>query len=162
MALDVGDAHINFNGKCHGGAVFTLAGHGVRDRVEFARHDRRRHRCAYHLPRRGGHGDTLTARAVEVSRTRRIAVYRIDVTRGDGTLVAGFTGRSTFSTGRTPPTAVERFLSASTSPGTSPAIWGIVDRAQGLVRDPGLPVKARPARGGSMHTHVIRNVLENG
>ena len=25
VALDVGDAHINFNGKCHGGAIFTLA-----------------------------------------------------------------------------------------------------------------------------------------
>ena len=34
----------------------------------------------------------LTATAVEISRTRRIAVYRIEVTRGDGALVAAFTG----------------------------------------------------------------------
>jgi acyl-CoA thioesterase len=37
-------------------------------------------------------GATLTATAVEVSRARKIAVYRIDVTRADGTLVASFTG----------------------------------------------------------------------
>ena len=36
--------------------------------------------------------DTLTATAVEVSRTRKIAVYRVDIVRGDGTLLASFTG----------------------------------------------------------------------
>jgi acyl-CoA thioesterase len=92
MALDVGGAHINFNGKCHGGAIFTLAdtafgiasnSHGM-IAVGIDAH------ITYHVA--VDRGDTLTARAAELSRTRRIAVYRIDVTRGDGTLVAGFTG----------------------------------------------------------------------
>ncbi|HXX84742.1 MAG TPA: phenylacetic acid degradation protein PaaD, partial [Casimicrobiaceae bacterium] len=37
-------------------------------------------------------GDTLTATAVEVSRTRKLAAYRVDVARADGTPVASFTG----------------------------------------------------------------------
>jgi acyl-CoA thioesterase len=37
-------------------------------------------------------GDTVTATAVEVSRSRKIAVYRVDITRGDGTVLSVFTG----------------------------------------------------------------------
>jgi acyl-coenzyme A thioesterase PaaI-like protein len=37
-------------------------------------------------------GDTLTATAVEVSRTKSLATYRVDVLRGDGRQVAAFTG----------------------------------------------------------------------
>ena len=92
VALDVGDAHLNFNGNCHGGAIFALAdtafglasnSHGV-IAVGIDAH------ITYHVA--AGRGDTLTATATEISRSRRIAVYRIDVTRGDGTLIAGFTG----------------------------------------------------------------------
>ena len=92
VALDVGDMHINFNGKCHGGAIFTLAdtafglasnSHGL-IAVGIDAH------ITYHVSAQAG--DTLTATAVEVSRTRKIAVYRIEVTRADGMLVAGFTG----------------------------------------------------------------------
>ena len=91
-ALEVGPAHINFNGKCHGGAIFTLAdtafglasnSHGM-IAVGIDAH------VTYHLAAQ--EGDTLTATAVEISRTRRIAVYRIEVTRGDDALVAAFTG----------------------------------------------------------------------
>jgi acyl-CoA thioesterase len=92
VALDVGPAHINFNGKCHGGAIFTLAdtafglasnSHGL-IAVGIDAH------ITYHVA--ADVGDTLTATAVEISRTRKIAVYRIEVTRGDGALVASFTG----------------------------------------------------------------------
>ena len=34
----------------------------------------------------------LTARAFQVSRNAKIAVYRVDVTRDDGASVASFTG----------------------------------------------------------------------
>jgi len=37
-------------------------------------------------------GDTLVARAHEVSRSRRLAVYRVDVTRADGRAISSFTG----------------------------------------------------------------------
>jgi len=92
VTLDVGDAHLNFNGRCHGGVIFTLAdtafglasnSHGM-IAVGIDAH------ITYHVA--AELGDTLTATAVEVSRARKIAVYRIDVTRADGTLVASFTG----------------------------------------------------------------------
>jgi len=34
----------------------------------------------------------LTARSTEVSRSKKIAIYRVDITRGDGKVVAAFTG----------------------------------------------------------------------
>ena len=37
-------------------------------------------------------GDVLTASAVEITRTRRLGVYRVDVARADGTPVSSFTG----------------------------------------------------------------------
>jgi phenylacetic acid degradation protein PaaD len=92
VELEVGDAHINFNDRCHGGAIFTLAdtafglasnSHGM-IAVGIDAH------ITYHAAAQAG--DKLTATAVETSRTRRIAVYRIEVTRADGMLVAGFTG----------------------------------------------------------------------
>lgn len=92
VALEVRPEHINFNGKCHGGAIFTLAdtafglasnSHGLMA-VGIDAH------ITFHVAAKAG--DTLTATAAEISRTRKIAVYRIEVTRGDGALVAGFTG----------------------------------------------------------------------
>ncbi len=92
VTLAVGGAHLNFNGACHGGVIFALAdtafglasnSHGM-IAVGIDAH------ITYHvavLP-----GDTLTATAVEVSRSRRIAVYRIEVTRADRTPVSSFTG----------------------------------------------------------------------
>ena len=55
----------------------------------------------YHVAAQAG--DTLMATAVEVSRTRRIAVYRIEVKRADGALVAGFTGTVYILASRTRP-----------------------------------------------------------
>lgn len=92
VSFDVGDTHLNFNGTCHGGAIFTLAdtafglasnSHGVIAAGIDAH-------ITYHVAAQ--RGDTLTATAVEVSRLRKIAVYRIDVARADATLIASFTG----------------------------------------------------------------------
>jgi len=92
VTLDVGDAHINFNGACHGGVIFTLAdtafglasnSHGM-IAVGIDAH------ITYHVAAQ--RGDALTATAIEVSRLRRIAVYRIEVRRADATLIASFTG----------------------------------------------------------------------
>lgn len=44
----------------------------------------------------------LTATAVEVSRSRKVAVYRMDVTRADATLVASLTG-TVYLTGKALP-----------------------------------------------------------
>ncbi len=92
VALTIDDAHLNFNGTCHGGVIFSLAdtafglaanSHGVIAAGIDAH-------ITYHVAAQ--RGDTLTAAAAEVSRLRRIAVYRIDVRRDDATLIASFTG----------------------------------------------------------------------
>jgi LAO/AO transport system ATPase/phenylacetic acid degradation protein PaaD len=92
VTLTVGEAHLNFNGTCHGGVIFALAdtafglasnSHGLIAAGIDAH-------IAYHVAARAG--DALTATAVEVSRTRKLGVYRVDLTRGDGTLISSFSG----------------------------------------------------------------------
>jgi LAO/AO transport system ATPase/phenylacetic acid degradation protein PaaD len=84
--------HLNFNGSCHGGVTFALAdtafglasnSHGVLAAGIDAH-------ITYQQAAK--EGDTLIAKAVEVSRARKLAVYRVDVTRGDGAAVSSFTG----------------------------------------------------------------------
>lgn len=84
--------HINFNGTCHGGIVFALAdtafglaansygviAAGIDTHLTFQQ--------ASHV------GDRLVAKSVEVSRSRKIAVYRVDVCKGDGVPISSFTG----------------------------------------------------------------------
>ena len=61
--------------------------HGVRARVELARPDRRRHRRAHHLPRRGAGGRHAVGDGDRGRRARAsCGVYRVDLARGDGTL----------------------------------------------------------------------------
>lgn len=92
VGLTVRPEHVNFNGTCHGGVLFTLAdtafglasnSHGqvaigIDTHMTFA------------APARPG--DSLTARAEELTRSRRVATYRIDVRRDDGRIIAGLTG----------------------------------------------------------------------
>ncbi len=84
--------HLNFNHSCHGGVIFTLAdtafGLATNSRgVVAAGIDAH---ITYQLPARAG--DTLIARAHEVSRSRRLSVVRVDVTHEDGRAVSSFTG----------------------------------------------------------------------
>ena len=92
LRMPVRADHINFNGTCHGGAIFSLAdsafglasnSHGILAAGIDA-----------HVTYQAGvfEGDVLTATAVEVSRSRKIAVYRVDVAGKTGEIVAGFTG----------------------------------------------------------------------
>ncbi len=92
VRAEVRPDHINFNGSCHGGFTFALAdmafgiasnSHGVPAagidaHVTYLT-------AAYQ-------GDVLMATAREISRSRRIGSYSIDVARADGRLVARFTG----------------------------------------------------------------------
>lgn len=91
LAMTVMDQHMNFNGTCHGGVLFSLAdtafglasnAHGV---IAAAVHAD----IAFCAPVRAG--ASLTAEAVEVSRSRRVGTYRVDV-ESDGRTVAAFTG----------------------------------------------------------------------
>jgi acyl-CoA thioesterase len=99
VAMTVREQHLNFNGTCHGGALFALAdaafglasnSHGLVAAGIDAH-------ITYQLA--AGLGDELTAAAVEVSRSRKLAVYRIDVTRADGAMISSFTG-TVYVTGR--------------------------------------------------------------
>lgn len=90
--------HLNFNGTCHGGAVFALAdsAFGLASNSHGAVAAGIEAHIAYHAAAR--EGDRLLARAIEVSRTPRLATYRIDVLRGNEP-VASFTG-TVYVTGR--------------------------------------------------------------
>lgn len=92
VAITLAAQHLNFNGTCHGGVVFALAdtafGLASNSRgVVAAGIDAH---ITYQQP--VFEGDTLIASAIEVSRSRKLAVYHVDVTLGDGTPVSSFTG----------------------------------------------------------------------
>ncbi|MFZ4479749.1 MAG: methylmalonyl Co-A mutase-associated GTPase MeaB [Rhodoferax sp.] len=92
VTLTLAQPHLNFNGSCHGGVIFTLAdtafglasnsygkvAAGIDAHITYQQAART--------------GDVLTARAVEVSRSRKLAVYRVDVSRADDTVISSFTG----------------------------------------------------------------------
>ena len=92
VSLTLQEQHLNFNGTCHGGLVFALADSafglasnsygkvaaGIDAHVTYQQAARL--------------GDCLQARATEVSRSRKLAVYRVDVTRADGVVISSFTG----------------------------------------------------------------------
>lgn len=91
ISMTVMDEHMNFNGTCHGGVLFSLAdtafglasnAHGV---IAAAVHAD----IAFCAPVRAG--AQLTAEAFEVSRSKRVGTYRVDVTAG-GATIATFTG----------------------------------------------------------------------
>lgn len=90
--LTLGEQHMNFNGTCHGGVLFSLAD------AAFGLASNSHGRLAAAVDGHIGFtapahvGDRLTAIAVEVSRSRRIGTYRVDVRRDDDTTVATFTG----------------------------------------------------------------------
>ncbi len=92
VSMVVRDDHLNFHDVLHGGALFSLAD------------------CAFSLAS-NAHGDTamaidthlaltaparlgdvLTATAVEMTRGRTLATYRVDITRDDGRTAGLFTG----------------------------------------------------------------------
>jgi len=94
--------HLNFNGTCHGGVTFALADTAFG--LASNSHGRVAAGIDAHITyqQAAAEGDTLTARAFEVSRSKRIAVYRVDVTRGDAAPVSSFTG-TVYVTQRTTP-----------------------------------------------------------
>ena len=92
VSLAIRDDHLNFNGTCHGGAIFALAdsAFGLASNSQGVIAAAIDAHITYQVAVQPG--DTLTATAVEVSRSRKLGVYRVDVTRQDGALVSSFTG----------------------------------------------------------------------
>ena len=94
MRLNVEARHCNGHDICHGGFIFTLADSAF----AFACNSYNQATVAQHntitFVNAGQLGDTLTAKAREVSKTGRSGIYDVDVTNGDGTLIASFRGCS--------------------------------------------------------------------
>ena len=92
LRLRITEAHVNFNGYCHGGVIFSLADSAMgfasnadgQQAVAIDAH------LTYSTAARAG--DVLTATATELTRTRRTGTYRIEVRNGEGALVSQFTG----------------------------------------------------------------------
>jgi len=92
VSMVVRDDHLNFHDVLHGGALFSLAdcafslasnAHGD---TAMAIDTHLVHTAPARL------GDTVTATAVEMTRGRTLATYRVDVTRDDGRTAGLFTG----------------------------------------------------------------------
>lgn len=92
LRMTVGDAHMNFNGTCHGGVLFSLADSAFG--LASNSHGRLAAAVDAHIgfTAPGRIGDVLTATARELERSQRIGIYRVDVRRSDDAMVAAFTG----------------------------------------------------------------------
>jgi phenylacetic acid degradation protein PaaD len=92
VSLKVRREHLNFNGTCHGGVIFALAdtAFGLAANSHGAVAAGIDAHITYQVAVQAG--DVLTANAIEITRSRRLGVYRVDVTRADGTAVSSFTG----------------------------------------------------------------------
>jgi len=92
VTLRLKPQHLNFNGTCHGGVVFTLAdtAFGLASNSYGKVAAGIDAHITYQQAARAG--DCLQAHAMEVSRSRKLAVYRVDVSRADGAVVSSFTG----------------------------------------------------------------------
>jgi acyl-CoA thioesterase len=99
MRLTLGEQHMNFNGTCHGGVLFSLADSAFG--LASNSHGRLAAAVDAHIGFTApAHvGDALVASAHELSRSNRIGTYRVDVRRDDDGLVAAFTG-TVYITGR--------------------------------------------------------------
>ena len=92
VRMRVGERHLNLNGSCHGGAIFSLAdtAFGLASNAYGVAAAGIDAHITYNVAAKLG--DVLTATATEVSRNRRLGVYRIEVSNAEGVLIAGFTG----------------------------------------------------------------------
>jgi len=94
LSLTVAPHHANGHGICHGGITFALADSAF----AFACNSRNQSSVAqintitYLAPARIG--DTLTARAREISLTGRNGIYDVTVSTTDGAVIAEFRGHS--------------------------------------------------------------------
>jgi phenylacetic acid degradation protein PaaD len=92
VRMTVGEQHMNFNGTCHGGVLFSLAD------AAFGLASNSHGRLAAAVDAHIGFtapvqaGDELIATAHELNRSNRIGIYRVDVHRPDEAVVAAFTG----------------------------------------------------------------------
>ncbi|WP_114969206.1 methylmalonyl Co-A mutase-associated GTPase MeaB [Rhodoferax ferrireducens] len=96
VRMTVDARHMNFNGGCHGGAIFSLAdtAFGLASNSHGALAMGIDAHITFQVGIRAG--ENLVARATELMRSHRIGMYRVDVARvesgGEETPVSSFTG----------------------------------------------------------------------
>ena len=102
VSLKVKQAHLNFQGYCHGGVIFALAdtafglANNSREELSVAIDAH----ITFANPVR--EGDELIATATEVTARKRISTFRVQVTLADGTPVSSFSGTA-YNTGKSIP-----------------------------------------------------------
>lgn len=91
IGMTVMDQHMNFNGTCHGGVLFSLAdtAFGLASNAPGVIAAAVHADIAFCAPVRSG--TELVAEAREISRSKRVGTYRVDIHWGNR-LVAAFTG----------------------------------------------------------------------
>lgn len=99
LRMRVSAPHLNFNGTCHGGAIFMLAdsafGLACNSRGPLAAGVDSH--ITYH--RAANDGDVLVAHAEEIDRGKKLCVYRVEVRReSDGAMISSFTGTAYITT----------------------------------------------------------------
>jgi acyl-CoA thioesterase len=100
MSLPVTEAMVNGHGICHGGFIFALADSAMAFACNsYGEHAVAQH-CAITFVRPGRRGETLTAEAVERTRTGRSGIYDVRVCDATGETVAEFRGHSRTTGGR--------------------------------------------------------------
>ena len=93
IKMTIRSVHLNFMGWAHGGVIFSFADTAFG--LASNSHDKASVGIDAHIAYLSGvrEGDEIVAAASEISRTRRKAVYRIDVRRpSDDAEIAAFTG----------------------------------------------------------------------
>ena len=106
VRMRVGPQHLNFNGRCHGGAIFSLGDMALG--LACNSHGTIAALIDGNISISTGvePGDWLVAHATEVSRSRKVGVYRVDVSRAsDQAHIACLSG-TVYVTGKPVPVAV--------------------------------------------------------
>jgi acyl-CoA thioesterase len=94
ISMTVRPEMTNGHGICHGGFIFTLADSAFAFACNTYNQRTVAQHCAVTFLRPGRRGDTLTAQAVERSRTGRSGIYDVTVRDSHGETVAEFRGHS--------------------------------------------------------------------
>ena len=92
VRLAVEQKHLNCNGSCHGGLIFALAdtAFGLASNSYGTLAAGVDVHIVYHTAARLG--DVLIGTATEISRNRKLGVYRIEIAAAERGLIASFTG----------------------------------------------------------------------
>jgi acyl-CoA thioesterase len=100
LSLPITAAMVNGHGICHGGFIFALADSAMAFACNsYGEHAVAQH-CAISFIRPGRRGETLTAEAVERTRSGRSGIYDVRVCNAVGETVAEFRGHSRTTGGR--------------------------------------------------------------